>query len=231
VSEGLKVLQSRLAPAVSMVLLVAMLVYGGIDAVRHPGAEAYFAKVAERIDALPYRVGGWVGSDVPPMPAAFEILKPNRIVQREYLHADSKQRISLLITHCADARDMLGHYPPVCYPAHGWERESVEQVHLNTEGVTCPARVYRFHRADGAVERRLMVVNLFVLPDSERPIADDMDAVTRNSRTAAAGGLGVAQFQITSESAESVAAFCEVASRFVETASPVIHAVSEGVPK
>jgi len=53
-----------------------------------------------------------------------------------------------MIVHCGDVRDMIGHYPPVCYPANGWKPgpSAPTGIQVNQEDAT--AYRYEFSRND-----------------------------------------------------------------------------------
>ncbi|MFW6061969.1 MAG: exosortase-associated EpsI family protein, partial [Planctomycetota bacterium] len=95
--------------------LAERLSYGSADE-----ADPYHRRVAERIANIPYTIGDWKGEDVSVPRSAVELLQPNALCSRQYRNQKTGQVLSLLVVHCRDARDMTGHYPPVCYPAHGW---------------------------------------------------------------------------------------------------------------
>src|SRR6185295_7672981 len=82
-------------------------------------AEPYHVRAKAAIESIPYQLSGWYGQDDEANPAAVKLLRTNIIFSRTYVNPASSLRASLLIVQCKDSRDMLGHYPPVCYPAHG----------------------------------------------------------------------------------------------------------------
>lgn len=216
------------APAIAAALLGAIWWSGGIDAREHRHAEAYFAQVASAVDALPYRIGRWVGVDSEPSPSGVKLLRPNRILQRRYMDPATGDAVSLLIVHCGDVRDMLGHYPPMCYPAHGWRLEQALPAQVRIEGRDAPARLYRFSRTDEITQRHMSILNFFILPNRDVPIAADMDTLERASGSAATVRLGAAQIQILRESGDLGAASPEVVEEFVRTLEPIIREVVAG---
>jgi hypothetical protein len=157
---------------------------------------------AERISALlgsvPDRLGSWITSEVPVPSEAIEILRPNALFCRRFMRLGGEEDLTLIIVHCADARDMGGHYPPICYRQIGWNldlerigRPSVECDFLGDPTMT----VYRFRRTDSQGQREDMtVVNGFILPDG-RTSADFFD---RNpmARSSLRSSRGLAQIQL-----------------------------------
>lgn len=181
----------------TLVILLGMSGYT-VRSYRPGGAStAYFAQVRQAIDALPDQIDGYLGQEQPPLPAAVEMLRPNRLLQREYTHTITGNAFSLLIVHCGDVRDMQGHYPPVCYPSAGWriEQAQAESIERSEDG-PIPIMRYLVSRDDGANSFRRVIANTFILPRADRPLGRDdrdLDSVTRTRWSA---GLGAAQVQI-----------------------------------
>lgn len=160
-------------------------------------SEEHLADVRAAIEAIPFKLDRWLGKDEPVNPAAFELLNPNKILQRRFTNVDSPElSFSLLITHCPDERDMLGHYPPVCYPAHGWLAEPHAAFEIDWNDQTVPARRYAFTRQQGAERLSMAVVNFFVLPSDRLPFADSMDQLTRPDVLLSRREGGIAQVQV-----------------------------------
>ena len=80
------------------------------------------------IEAFPVAIpitnpnGIWYGSDdKPPMPPRRHFAIRTVILARKYLQPNSPfatddSAVKLYIINCHDATDLLGYYPPVCYP-------------------------------------------------------------------------------------------------------------------
>ena len=66
--------------------------------------------------------------------------------------------VSLLLVQVRDARDILGHYPPVCYPAQGWRVRERGEIALGSEGIE--AVLYTFVRSAEVGEQRLHVARV-----------------------------------------------------------------------
>ncbi len=91
-------------------------------------ADAHHARVRAAAEAIPWHVGPWLGVDTAVPDAAVRMLQPNAIVAREFRNIETGERVMLLLVHVRDARDILGHYPPVCYPSQGWVRTASRAV-------------------------------------------------------------------------------------------------------
>lgn len=83
-------------------------------------AKPHLAAVRAAIDAVPERFDQWRSQPVEVPADALDLLKPNKILSRRYIRPETGHELTLLIVHCRSARDLAGHYPPVCYPSAGW---------------------------------------------------------------------------------------------------------------
>ena len=115
----------------------ALLLLCGVAAqqhLRHRPADwdEYHRRAAAAVAALPMTVNGeaglWMGRDRPPPRPARELLRPNAVRQVAYGDyspqgltgaGDGPRRADLLVVQSRRAEDMLGHHPPICYPASG----------------------------------------------------------------------------------------------------------------
>lgn len=236
---------SRIAPALSAAILLALLATGGVDAHRHQGIEPYMASVRIAIENIPVAIGSAVGTNVEPTRAATDLLSPNKILQRRYLDPATGRGMSLLVVHCGDVRDMLGHFPPVCYPAHGWQPAQNRSTTIEIAGTSALAHVYEFVRTDDLIERRMTILNFFILPGSPGSsrggtasegagdgvtvgqIAADMRAVERVARLRGVAGLGVAQVQIVMDGTPGVDEQTRIAGEVLPVLEPLVRAIGQ----
>ena len=121
--------------------------------------------------AVPYKLGNWVGSDVESPPSAIQMLKPNVVVSRYYENTETGEALSLLLTHCKDARNLVGHYPPVCYPSSGYATDFNERVGLTVGDCEISLTEYAFVREYEDELEGTVVANFMVLPDGQISIA------------------------------------------------------------
>jgi hypothetical protein len=157
-------------------------------------------RVAAAMNTAPFFINGkWVGEDArDKIPReAQQLLRPNALLSRTYT-APGEPAMHVLVIHCGDARDMIGHYPPVCYPSSGWvarEPEGGMDLALRVLDQRFPMREYRFSRARNlAGEDVIRVFNTFVLPDGL--VTPHIEAISRQSERLAVTVRGVAQVQV-----------------------------------
>lgn len=201
----------RLHQAAPLISLAAALILPKLLPHDSAGADydgAALAAVAAAVESVPYRVDEWVGRDVPIPETARRLLRPNAMLSRRYVHLTTGRRIDFSIVHCSDSRDMLGHYPPACYPANGWLSTSnyVDEVDVNHGSAvtlawndqSIPARMYHFSRGtDAANESHIRIFNFFVLPDGT--VTRDVEDVGLRVNWLGARVQGVAQIQILTD--------------------------------
>lgn len=191
---------------------------------------AYHQRVEDRVLDIPVTVGSWTGRDVPAQREARELLDANIIRQLQYTDFDTGEVIQLLVVHCKDTRDMMGHYPPVCYPNVGWSytpENDRELIRLSINGIETPAYRYRFTRFEGGVPRTMSVINFFVLPQTDGPgLYKDPDGINNASRDRRTARLGAANIQILSD--RPLDPDGPVLTRFLEQLEPAVHAILEG---
>jgi hypothetical protein len=188
---------NALAPFVSFAILLAT----GIALKRHVTDPAVLAarndEVVREFASIPYRLGPWIGSDVALPAGATEILHASAVVSRRFDELGTGRRAILGLVHCGDIRDMLGHYPPNCYPSSGYLEceQGHEPVELRVLGAVQPAMLYRFRRVDRAGgQREVTIVGAFILP--EAGFTTDLSAVRSLAGNRANSEQGIGQLQV-----------------------------------
>ena len=195
-SFGLKA--NRIAPIVSILVFVVGWFLVDTPFKNDQSIVSHRERIAEKMDAFPYQLADWMGTDVPIPTAAMDILNPNSLVSRRYTRLNSDENVVMALIHCSDIRDMQGHYPPVCYPARGWNLEegSVENIPMLLGDTDVSMRLYRFKRFDRTgLEQRQVVLSMFLLPDGLMT-TDMQDLKGISSRGTSLSSTGVAQLQM-----------------------------------
>ena len=194
-----------------------------------PPADAapYHARVREAAARLPRNVGPWLGTDVPVPESAVQMLRPNTYVSRQYQHVGNGRTVTLLIVHCEDARDLIGHYPPICYPSAGWEKRAAVPTERRVGNENFPVTDYAFlsKRLDRAVELR--VENFMVLPDGR--VCRDMEGVEALAQDHRRKFFGAAQVQVITDAGWSTADRADAFRQLIGAAAPLIDDIRGGV--
>jgi hypothetical protein len=188
----------------------------------------YFERVAERIRAMPYTLGTWVGRDEQVVATARELLKPNEILQRRYTRLEDGQWFDVIVVHCGDVRDMEGHFPPVCYKAAGWDVGPglPATAQIGAQGI--PATEYRVTYRHSRAVGPMSIVNFFAMPGEGVQYARDMGALNEVARSSAKAQLGVVQVQVLTPVSMDVATRRELMPAVWGMLEPVIREVVEG---
>ena len=210
--------------------------------------EPYHARARAAIHDVPYVVGYWVGKDDPVPVAAQKLLRPNEILSRTYIDKETDawgprdRAASLLIVQCRDSRDMLGHYPPRCYPSTGMTPVFEEDRDWTVGDLVITGKEYHFTRQLQGQTHRTTVYNFFVVPTRARAgtggrahavaaaIKRDMDAVRDAAEDYQQRYYGAAQFQVVFQGIQSAdlprGERDEIFATLIEPTLPAIKALA-----
>ena len=188
-----KRLASRLTPTVSVGLLVAMGI-GSLTRTKPKDIEPYHQAVRDAVGALPMRIGSWVGTDNEIPRAAIQLLHPNVLFNRKYRNLKTGHTATLMLVHCKDARDIAGHYPPICYPAHGWTLESDKPDVWLINDLEIHGTEYGFSFDHLGETTRTVIQNFMVMPNGQ--ILPDMQGVRKAAADYTRHFYGAAQIQL-----------------------------------
>jgi hypothetical protein len=159
-------------------------------------AEPYHKAAKAAISSLPYQLNGWIGRDEDIPEAAVKLLRPNHIVSRKYMDPlRIDHSAGLLVVQCKDSRDMLGHYPPVCYPGQGMLKVSEDRRTWDVDGLPIHGTEYVFAGEKYGHKFKTAVYNFMVIPGVG--IVPDMKDVERAAEDYEQRYFGAAQFQVT----------------------------------
>lgn len=191
------------------------------------GVEEYHARVREAVALIPYNIGAWIGKDTEIRQEALKILDANCTLSRVYSNMTTKRTATLLLVQCADARSLLGHYPPVCYPSQGWSELSSELKPVPPAYGSFDATCYAFGYDLMQQSSSLRVMHFTVLPDGRiAPNMELLETAARDRRYTFCGGASV-QFIVDSGLSESEQN--EAYEMLFQAASPWIEVVRAGL--
>lgn len=164
--------------------------------------EPYHQRAKEAVEEVPYFIGTWTGQDDEIPVAAQKLLRPNAILSRTFVDTSpgdwrsTTRSASLLIVQCRDSRDMVGHYPPICYRAHGLtlDEKSSGPRDWTVNGKTIPGYEYQFIEVFHGRTTRTVVYNFLIVP--KRGIVRNMKGVEQAAEEYEQRYYGAAQFQV-----------------------------------
>jgi hypothetical protein len=157
-------------------------------------ARVYQERVRKAFASFPTGSGDWVSKDCAIPPAAMKLLRPNSIMSRSYTNVVTGQQCSVLIVDCTDARDLVCHYPPVCYPGQGWKLVSKQPQEWSVKGDKIVGTNYEFSRVAFESGTGILAANSMILPDGSYKA--DMRGIEEAAANVQQRGYGAAQIQI-----------------------------------
>jgi hypothetical protein len=138
----------------------------------------------------------WIGRDQEMLPQAMDLLKPNASLLRTYHHTQTGIEFGLMIFQSGDARDMGGHFPPICYPANGWVELEDSRV-ARTWRISdreLPGMEYAFSMEKPTGTSRIVVHCLMLLPDGRA--VREMGPIRQFGGNHSRKAFGAAQIQL-----------------------------------
>lgn len=193
---------SALAPLASLLAILLMPMKSHVGAVPI-GFDERNAEIRSAFLQLPSQLGKknqWLEIGTVAIPTSqARMLDLNAYVSKKFRRLASPRliEVTLFLSHCADARTMIGHHPPNCYPAIGWDLKAdatrdFEIVH--STGRIIRAKMYQFRIERSNMEMTLHVANGFV-------VAGERFNSTLEEASVDLGGdgmvrYGISQFQL-----------------------------------
>jgi hypothetical protein len=209
--------------AATAMVLLALLADRTLLRMAPAETDAYHASVRDAIAALPTVTGSWIGVDTPVPEAAVRMLHPNIILSRRYQNLSTNETVTVLIVHVRDARDVLGHYPPVCYPGQGWKTQQATPVDWNVANLTIRGTEYEFGRDRLEGASRLYVDNFLILAGGET--CRDMDGVELAAQDRSRKFYGAGQVQLVHDGRTTPQRRREISEEFLKSTEPALHAI------
>lgn len=190
----------------------------------------------QRIRALmadiPMRIGDWTGvnKDVPREAQA--LLQPNAMLSRGYRNLVTGQSVDVIIVQTRDARDMVGHYPPVCYRNLGWKLEPLptsnpRRLDITLADTSLPLVLYQFSLQRSSGDETQWIYNFMILPGTG--FFPDMDSVEHAEADYTKRFFGASQVQIIFRDPRMTdAERQDIARTFLNALKHVILAIRSG---
>lgn len=135
------------------------------------GADDYHARVRELGEKMPKKLvtreGEWLAMDSKPTMEAVQLLKPNVMLSRSFRNTTTGQRFTFMVVQCGLTRDMLGHYPPICYKGNGFTLKATEVLNEKFDDgrVNIDYMLYFFEKPYNNTSLKLDIYNFIMVPD------------------------------------------------------------------
>jgi hypothetical protein len=189
-------------------------------------AQRYHARVREALGQVPRLMDDWTSKDTEVPQGAVKLLKPNVILSRRFTEFGSGRSVTLLVVHCQDARDILGHFPPVCYVQQGWTPISRSPRDWGVAGMTIQGTQYRFRRPE-QLDGEVVIDNFMILPGGKT--ARDMDDVEESAKHWTLKHFGAGQVQLIYDPHLTEQDRQEIFSLLLSQAQPLLAAMMHPV--
>ena len=219
-------------PLFSSALSVGLL--GGLGGYRAhfqpttPQADQYHQRVRDAAASLPMRVDTWIGRDIPVTTGATALLNPNIIISRQFTDAQTGRAVNFLIVQCKDARDMLGHYPPKCYPAHGWTAPvPAEPRTWQIDDWAINGVAYEYSKVHLDDLSHVVIYDFMALPDGRT--CREMDDLEHEAQGYATRHFGAAQIQVEFNFSVPPAERDRIFAIMIRAYRPVLDQIRSGI--
>jgi len=213
--------------ALSCVLLFCLAAYRVRFQVPPQSADAYQSRVREAAAQMPTEIGSWIGRDIPVTQGAVALLHPNVIISRQYTDLLSGRSVSFLLVQCSDARDILGHYPPICYVMHGWTGLSAQKQEWDIPTMRISGMEYEYSKMGEEQSSHISVCDFMLLPDGKT--CGDMDTVDSAAKSYRTRYFGAAQVQLECDVSIPASERDEIFKMVLQAAKPILKSIGTGV--
>ncbi len=208
------------APALCVAILLTLLVQWRQSDIGS-GVTAYHVQAAAAVARMPMTFEGWQGQVVDLAAPAIRLLKPNAYYSVRFTDQASRRSFSVSLIQTRYARDMAYHFPPVCYPASGWQLGQTREVRWRAQDGAIDGQEYQFWRIAGDGVYQIRVENFFIMPEGQTQ-ATPGDMTDRN-KAPWLDPWGATQVQFIFDGSFSSAERRSLVENFVAQVAPVIR--------
>jgi hypothetical protein len=185
-------------PVFTLGLLVAMHVSRSSMPQRED-FDIYHAAAKTAVESIPVSFNQYLGEEVPLRPTDLQLLQPNSVrnirftdISPQSLSRPFEKWVTLVQVRRID--DMMGHYPPVCYPAMGSVELKRTRRSWTINGQTILGTEYHFEGLEGSNRRFRIVYNFMIAPG--RGFIADMEGLQAVNNEIARRFYGATQVQV-----------------------------------
>jgi hypothetical protein len=209
-------------------VMLSVLLLGGAVTERYVlmspvDGSAYQARVKQAFASFPAKVGDWASQDTPVPAEAMRLLRPNSMMSRHYMNVATGQQCSVVLVDCTDARDLLCHYPPVCYPGNGWKLVGRQAKTWQVGGEPVVGTNYEFSRVSFENASGIVAASTMILPDGR--FKPDMRGIEEAAADVRRRVYGAAQIQVVVNGAMPQAEREEITRAMYELHKPLFDAI------
>ena len=191
------------------------------------GTSEYHQAVQRAADEVPLVVGSWLGTKLVLPAAAVTLLHPNVGLCHQYRNVTTGRVVTFLLVQCHDARDLVGHYPPICYVNQGWVMDTSTATQLSAGDLRVNATRYGFTSGRLGQMASLRIDNFMILPTGET--CPNMDGIYVSAKDPHKKFFGAAQVQFVCDADVPLLEVEEFEQALLISARPLIDQIRAGV--
>ncbi|HET6249639.1 MAG TPA: hypothetical protein VFE47_18265 [Tepidisphaeraceae bacterium] len=189
-------------------------------------AESYHRRVSAIAAEGSTHFGSWVSQEIPVPEAAITMLRPNATISRKFTNITTGEQATFLLVQCRDARDLFGHYPPICYAAHGFRAVDSTSRDWQIDDLEIHGTAYTFSSTRPEELTSMIIYDFMILPNGTT--CRDMEGVYASARDPRRRMFGAAQLQILMSTTLSQDQRDEIFRSLVKANQPTIRAILAG---
>lgn len=212
-----------LIPAVTALLLTAMLLQSRWAPLSMAQADGYHRRIRNLAAASPLCMDAWLGVTIPAPPPATAMLHTNVIISRRFHNLKTGEQLDLLLVQSPDARDLVSYYPPYSYVNHGLVAYSTQSFSWQIGRLSIPVMRYAFLSTRIDRPERILVDHFIILPNGG--FCYDVSGVAHGARDRRWKCFGAAQVQIVAEPELSAARRYDFLKLFIQSNQALLLAI------
>jgi hypothetical protein len=219
------------APTACVALMLGMIAENRTH-ITPADVEPYHARAKAAIASIPTTIGSWTAKPETVPREAIKLLRPNIILSLRYSDNDVSHArwydrwAGLLVDQCRDARDMNGHYPPICYVNSGEVEIYREPRDWKVGSLVITGTEYHFLRTSATESTRTAVYDFLIVPRAG--ILRDMDGVGKAAEDYQQRYYGAAQFQVLMNADLPQQERDEIFTTLMQPCEPAIRTLMSG---
>jgi hypothetical protein len=185
----------------------------------------FHARLRSVAASLPEQFGSWTSKDHKSV-GTQEYLHANVMIDREFINSQTGERASFLFIQCPDIRDLVPHFPAICYPGQGKTQVEAPKTRTwNVSGLSITGTEYSFESENFKEADGVIVDNFMLLPGHR--ISKDMTEV-RAHVPLRNRFYGVGQIQVVFSIGMPVDRRDAIFNQLVGAYRPLIDAILDG---
>lgn len=218
--RSLNAVEHPIATGLGVAVLLLNTVLHGNERSSDDVINQHRATVVQQVNAIPFAIGDWIGSEKPLHLQEQELLNPIASYRRTYRKLSESPGIDLVIVASSNARNLVGHEPGICFVRQGWKLVSKQDLHWHCAGLEINGTNYRFQFESNKNQYK-QVASVLVTPG--RPTSGDPATVASAASDYRRSAFGAAGIQLLYDRAVPDDEWEAITSEFIICTAPLIR--------